>query len=40
MSSIKYFDLSPQVHMVQVPSDSNFVPLAEKASYILLPVSQ
>ena len=40
MSSIKSFDLSPQVHTVQALSDSNFFPLTEKASYILLPVSQ
>jgi len=40
MSSIKCFDLSPQVHTVQALSDSNFFPLTEKASYILLPISQ
>ena len=42
MSSIKCFDLSPQVHTAQALSGSNFFPLtlAEKASYILLPVSQ
>ena len=40
MSSIKCFDFSPQVHTVQALSGSNFVPMTEKASYILLPVSQ
>ena len=40
MSSIKSFDLSPQVHTVQALSGSNFFPLTEKASYILMPVSQ
>jgi len=40
MSSIKCFDLSPQVHTGQALSGSNFFPLTGKASYILLPVSQ
>jgi len=40
-SSIKCFDLSPQVHnKVHALSGSNFFPLTEKASHILLPVSQ
>jgi len=33
MSSIKCFDLSPQVHTVQALSGSNFFRLTEKASY-------
>jgi len=33
MSSIKCFDLSPQVHMVQDLSGSNFFPLMEKACF-------
>jgi len=40
MSSIKCFDLSPQVQAMQSLSGSNFFPLTEKVSYILLPVSQ
>jgi len=40
MSSIKCFDLSPQVHTVQAISGSNFFPLREEALHILLPVSQ
>ena len=40
MSSITCFDLSPQVHTVQALSGSNFFPLTEKASYILLRLSQ
>jgi len=46
MSSIKCFDLLPQVHARGAsPSPtwlakSNFFPLTEKASYILLPISQ
>ena len=40
-SSTKWFDLSPQVHTQQgALSGSNFFPLTEKASHILLPVSQ
>jgi len=42
LSSIKCFDLSPQVHTNKVHAlpGSNFFPLTEKASHILLPVSQ
>jgi len=40
MSPIKCFELSPQVHKVQALSGSNFFPLTEKASHILLLVSQ
>ena len=37
MSSIKFFDVSPQV---QALSFSNIFPMTEKASYMLMPVSQ
>jgi len=46
MSSIKCLNLLPQVHARDRPTGpswlakSNFFPLTEKASHILLPVSQ
>jgi len=44
MASIKCFDLLPQVHARGVSpiwlAKSNFFPLTEKTSHILLPVSQ